>query len=82
LSRDLLVAWHAGAPDRIRWIVNRRVGIPDWARDGEVPTAGVPFTTTDAAAQIAAVQQELGMTALPCFVIANPRLHRCKRIVR
>jgi DNA-binding transcriptional LysR family regulator len=68
MSRELLAAWHAGAPDHIRWIVISKYGTPDWARKGEVPAAEVPFRTTDAAAQIAAVRQGLGMTVLPCFV--------------
>jgi DNA-binding transcriptional LysR family regulator len=68
MSRDLLAAWRAGAPNRIRWIVKNNYGIPDWAREGEVPTTEVPFRTTDAGAQIAAVWQGLGMTTLPCFV--------------
>ena len=68
ISRDLLAAWHAGAPDRIRWIVISKHGIPDWARESEVRTTEVPFRTTDAEAQIVAVRQGLGMTTLPCFV--------------
>jgi hypothetical protein len=40
MSRDLLAAWRAGAPDRIRWIVRNNQGIPDWAREGEVPAVG------------------------------------------
>ena len=40
MSRDLLAAWRAGAPDRIRWIVKNKHGIPDWAREGEVPHRG------------------------------------------
>ena len=68
MSRDLLAAWRAGAPDRIRWIVISKFGIPDWAREGNVSTAEVPFRTTDAATQIVAVRQGLGITALPCFV--------------
>ena len=42
-------------------------GVPDWAREGEVRTAEVPFRTTDAGAQIVVVRQGLGMTTLPCF---------------
>ncbi|HUC16413.1 MAG TPA: LysR family transcriptional regulator [Acetobacteraceae bacterium] len=68
ISRDLLAAWRAGAPDPVRWIVRDIHGIPDWVREGEVPTAAVPFRTTDAGAQIVAVRQGLGMTTLPCFV--------------
>jgi DNA-binding transcriptional LysR family regulator len=68
MSRDLLAAWRAGAPDRIRWVVKNKYGIPVWAREGEVRTAEVPLRTTDSAAQIAAVRQGLGMTTLPCFV--------------
>ncbi|MGH6681467.1 MAG: LysR family transcriptional regulator, partial [Bradyrhizobium sp.] len=75
MSRDLLAAWHAGAADRIRWIVISKHGIPDWASEGEVRTAEVPFRTTDAEAQIVAVRQGLGMATLPCFVgYADPLL--------
>jgi DNA-binding transcriptional LysR family regulator len=77
MSRDLLVAWRAGARERIRWIVRKPDGVLDWARGGEVLGGEVPFTITDAAAQIVAVQQGLGMTALPCFVgDADPLLVR------
>ena len=77
ISRDLLAAWRAGAPDRIRWIVKNNIGLSDWARDGEVAVAEVPFRTTDAGAQIVAVRQGLGMTTLPCFVgDADPLLVR------
>jgi molybdate transport repressor ModE-like protein len=77
MSRDRLAAWRAGAPDPIRWIVVSQNGISDWAREGEVPTAGVPFKTTDGETQIAAVRQGLGMTILPCFVgDADPWLVR------
>jgi DNA-binding transcriptional LysR family regulator len=77
LSRDRLAAWREGAPDPIRWIVISMHGVPDWAREGEVRTAGVPFRTTDGEAQIAAVRQGLGMTALPCFIgDADPLLVR------
>jgi molybdate transport repressor ModE-like protein len=77
MSRDLLAAWRAGAPDPIRWIVVSQNGISDWAREGEVRTAGVPFKTTDGETQIAAVRQGLGMTILPCFIgDADPLLVR------
>jgi DNA-binding transcriptional LysR family regulator len=77
ISRDRLAAWQAGAPDPIRWIVISSHGIPDWARDSEVRTTGVPFRTTDGEAQIVAVRQGLGMTILPCFVgDADPLLVR------
>ena len=68
MSRDFLAAWRAGAPDRIRWIVRNNQGIPDWAREGEVPASEIPFRTTDAGAQIVAVRQGFGMAMLPCFV--------------
>jgi DNA-binding transcriptional LysR family regulator len=68
MSRDLLAAWRAGAPGCIRWIVRNNQGIPGWARDGEVPASEIPFRTTEAGAQIAAVRQGLGVTMLPCFV--------------
>jgi DNA-binding transcriptional LysR family regulator len=67
MSRDRLAAWRAGAPDPIRWIVISSHGIPDWARESEVRTTGVPFRTTDGEAQIVAVRR-IGMTALPCFI--------------
>jgi DNA-binding transcriptional LysR family regulator len=77
VSRDRLAARLAGAPDPIRWIVISNNGIPAWATEGEVRTAGVPFRTTDAGAQIAAVHQGLGITTLPCFVgDADPLLAR------
>jgi DNA-binding transcriptional LysR family regulator len=77
MSRDRLAAWRAGAPDPIRWIVISIHGIPGWASEGEVRTTGVPFRTTDAEAQIAAVRQGLGMTTLPCFIgDADPLLVR------
>jgi DNA-binding transcriptional LysR family regulator len=76
MSRDLLAKWRAGAPDRIHWIVQNKYD-PDWAREGEVRTTEVPFSTTDAEAQIVAVRQGLGMTTLPCFVgDADPLLVR------
>src|SRR5271170_6177524 len=64
MSRDLLAAWRAGAPDRIRWIVKSKFGIPEWAREGEVRITEVPFRTTDDEAQISAVRQGVGMTSL------------------
>jgi len=77
MSRELLGAWRAGKVDRIRWIVISYNGIPDWAREGEISAADVPFKTTDGEAQIAAVRQGLGMTVLPCFVgDADPLLAR------
>jgi len=77
MSRDLLAAWRAGKADRIRWIVISQNGIPDWAREGQVPAGDVPFKTTDGEAQIAAVRHGLGMTVLPCFIgDADPLLAR------
>jgi DNA-binding transcriptional LysR family regulator len=77
MSRDRLAAWRAGAPDPIRWIVISLHGVPDWAHAGEVRITGVPFRTTDGEAQIVAVRQGLGVTALPCFVgDADPLLVR------
>src|SRR3954465_15250933 len=43
MSRALLAAWRAGAPDPIRWIVIGMHGIPDWASAGEIRNTGVPF---------------------------------------
>jgi hypothetical protein len=77
MSRDRLKAWRSGATDPLRWIVISMHGIPDWASEGEVRITGVPFRTTDAAAQIAAVRQGLGITTLPSFVgDADPLLAR------
>jgi DNA-binding transcriptional LysR family regulator len=77
ISRDRLAAWRAGALDPVRWIVITMHGIPDWASEGEVRTTGAPFRVTDAAAEIAAVRQGLGITTLPCFVgDADPQLVR------
>ena len=77
ISRDLLGSARPEAPDRIRWIVRSAHGIPDWAHEGAVRAAGVPFRTTEAEAQIVAVRLGLGMTTLPCFVgDADPLLVR------
>ena len=77
LSRERLAAWRAGAADPIRWIVISSDGIQEWARGGEVRTAGVPFRVTDGEAQIVAVREGLGITTLPCFVgDADPQLVR------
>ena len=77
MSRNLLAGWEAGAGERIRWIVKDNIGVPDWTRDHEILSAEVPFKTTDAAAQIVAVREGVGMTLLPCFVgDADPQLAR------
>jgi DNA-binding transcriptional LysR family regulator len=77
MARDRLAARRAGATDPVRWIVISLHGIPDWAGEGEVRTTGVPFRTTDAGAQLAAVRQGLGITTLPCFIgDADPLLAR------
>ena len=77
ISCDRLAAWRAGARDPVRWIVISLHGVPDWARQGEVPATGAPFRTTDGEAQLAAVRQGLGMTTLPCFIgDADPLLAR------
>ena len=68
MSRELLAAWRTGEVERVRWIVKGNIGLPDWALQGDVPAAEVPFRTTNADAQIVAVRQGLGMTMLPCFV--------------
>lgn len=77
MSRDRLAAWRKGAPDPIRWIAIDDHGIPGWAREAEVHVTGIPFRTPDAETQIAATQQGIGMTKLPCFVgDADPLLAR------
>ncbi len=77
ISRDLLNAWRAGMHERIRWVVKKFDGIPDWAREGDIPIAKVPFRTIDAGAHLVALRQGIGMTVLPCFVgDADPLLAR------
>ncbi|TPG51986.1 LysR family transcriptional regulator [Sphingomonas glacialis] len=77
VSRDRLAEWQSGASEPLRWIVIANHGVPDWANEGAVRTTGVPFKVTDAAAEIAAVRQGLGIAALPCFVgDADPDLRR------
>ncbi len=77
VARDRLVAWRSGAGEPLRWIVIATHGVPDWASGGAVRTAGVPFKVTDAAAEIAAVREGLGIATLPCFVgDADPQLER------
>lgn len=68
ISRDLLSAWQAGAAKRVRWIVKKFDGIPDWGREVEIPIGEIPFKTVEAEAHLVAVRQGIGMTALPCFV--------------
>jgi DNA-binding transcriptional LysR family regulator len=76
MSGARLAEWHAGQRD-LRWIAVRGHGVPGWTREGERRTTGAPFTTTDFDAQIAAVRQGIGITALPCFVgDADPLLER------
>ncbi|MFD0934741.1 LysR family transcriptional regulator [Methylobacterium trifolii] len=77
MSQDRLTAWRAGAPDPLRWIVISAHDVPNWASEGEVRTAEVPFRVSDAEAQLAVVRQGLGITPLPCFVgDADPLLVR------
>lgn len=77
MSRDRLAARRVSAADANRWIVISQHGIPEWAGEGEVRATGVPFRVTDAAAQIVAARQGLGITTLPCFVgDADPLLAR------
>ena len=77
MSRDRLDALRAGGQDPMRWIVISMHGIPDWAVAGEVHTTAIPFRTSDAAAQIVAIRQGLGLGTLPCFVgDADPMLAR------
>lgn len=68
MSRDAHEALRTGAAERVRWVVKNNIGVPEWATGIQVAVAEVPFRTTDAAAQIAAVRLGVGMAALPCFV--------------
>lgn len=77
IARDLLGRWRSGEVDQVRWIIKNRYGHPDWCRESEIRATEVPFKTTDAAAQILAVQKGGGITLLPCFVgDADPLLVR------
>ncbi|WP_420139488.1 LysR family transcriptional regulator [Sphingomonas sp.] len=77
VSRDTLARWQSDASQPLRWIVIAAHGVPEWASEGAVQTAGTAFKVTDAAAEIAAVRQGLGITTLPCFVGgADPQLQR------
>ena len=76
-SRDRLAEWQSGAGEPPRWIVIATHGVPDWASEGAVRATGVAFKVTDAAAEIVAVRQGLGIATLPCFVgDADPKLER------
>jgi DNA-binding transcriptional LysR family regulator len=76
LSSERLAEWRAGGPDP-RWISVDAHGVPGWAREAEARTKEVPFRITDFGAQVAAVRQGLGITALPCFVgDVDPLLER------
>jgi DNA-binding transcriptional LysR family regulator len=76
MSGGKLAEWRAGGPDP-RWIAISGYGVPDWTREGERRATGTPFRTTDFEAQIAAVRQGIGITALPCFVgDSDPLLER------
>lgn len=77
MARDLLVARRSGGLDPVRWIVISSHGVPEWVREGDIRSDGVPFKVTDAESQIVAVHQGFGMTTLPCFVgDADQRLVR------
>ena len=68
LSLDLLASWEAGTVERLRWVVENHIGVPDWAGSTAIAVADGLFRTTDAEAQIMAVRHGLGMATLPCFV--------------
>ena len=68
IARELLADWRAGMAERIRWIVKKFDGIPDWGREGDIPISEISFKTIDAGTHIAALRQGIGMTALHCFV--------------
>lgn len=68
LSRDLLASWRAGAVERLRWVVQNHIGVPDWADGMAIAVADGLFRTTDSEAQIMAVRHGIGMATLPCFV--------------
>ena len=68
MSRERLAGWRADTANPVRWIVISGHGIPGWASAGQLPRAEVPFRTTDAQAQLAAVREGIGITTLPCFI--------------
>jgi DNA-binding transcriptional LysR family regulator len=77
MSAERLAAWRAGARDPLRWIIVDGQRNSDWARGSEVRTTEVAFRTPDAAAQVMATRQGIGITRLPCFVgDAEPLLVR------
>jgi DNA-binding transcriptional LysR family regulator len=77
ISRDLLTEVQSDRGKPVRWIIKNQYGHPEWTHQGSVPVSETMFRTTDAAAQIAAVQGGLGITLLPCFVgDADPSLTR------
>ncbi|KAI1691207.1 hypothetical protein DdX_22021 [Ditylenchus destructor] len=73
MSRKLLASWRADADVPIRWIVKNRYGDLDKFHQSNIPASEIPFRTTDAAAQIVAVQQGLGMTSLLASLVI--RIH-------
>ncbi len=75
-SRERLADWRSGIND-FRRITVVSAGVPEWSRTGEDGATGVPFKVTDFDAQLAAVKQGIGITALPCFVgDCDPLLER------
>ena len=60
LSRDLLASWRLGAFERLRWVVQNHIGIPDWAGGMAIAVADELFRTTDSEAQIMAVRHGIG----------------------
>jgi len=67
MSTQRLAAWRAGGPEP-RWIAIGGHGVPTWSKEAGARAAGTPFRVTDFEAQVAAVRNGVGMTALPCFV--------------
>ena len=77
MSSELLAERRARPAEPVRWILKEFDGVPEWAREGDMAVAEVPFTVSDAGAHISAVRHGLGMTALLCFVgDADPQLVR------
>lgn len=68
ISGALLATGRKGTPMSVPWILKEFDGIPAWGCEGELTVSEVPFRTTGAGPHIAALQQGMGMTALPCFV--------------
>ena len=68
LASERLAEWREKKVEKLRWIGIDSASTPDWVSDVGAAFQDVPFRTPDPEAQVAAVRQGVGVTALPCFV--------------